>query len=228
MSFSGSGVGRGGGWTRRGRRLRLGSLPPEPQRLCPQGKLRSSGVQGLPKGRSDPRAHPSAARTPRAPAPGRGEAGRVPRPGLLVRSTQVRVPRPGCSRSPSTTVGCQARCFAQTPRQVGRTGARRGAVPRAEPDFPFSSNFLRPSAPVVEFHLLIVHFYREDVLLLSKEGSWGNCAGYSLGSTLLSPAGCPQTPAFGDRTISSINCTSGGSQAGGWLHLGLESPRHSQ
>lgn len=38
MSFSGLGLGRGDGWTPRGRRLRLGSLPPERQRLGPRGK----------------------------------------------------------------------------------------------------------------------------------------------------------------------------------------------
>lgn len=71
MSFSGSGE-RGGGWTRRGRRLRLGSLPPEPRRLCPRGKPRSSGSLGLRNGRGDPRARSSAGRTLRAPAPRAG------------------------------------------------------------------------------------------------------------------------------------------------------------
>lgn len=151
MSFSGSGVGRGGGWTRRGRRLRLGCLPPEPRRLCPRGKPGSTGSLGLRNGRGDPQAQSSAGRTLREPAP---RAGRDTCPSPASSSPQGWAETRGLA-VPGRRTGGRLPALVLRPdlgRRCAPVRARGfrlwdGAVGRAEPDFPSVPIFSTPPPP---------------------------------------------------------------------------------
>lgn len=145
VSFSGSGMGRGGGWTRRGRRLRLGSLPPD--------SLASAHVEsppslaaGILNGLSEPSVQNRAGRTLRAPAPGRGG---TPAPASLPRLGKAGLTRSGMVLVPGA--GRRLRLTDASPRRPGRwctLERSRGmlrwerGLGRAESDFLLSSNFL--------------------------------------------------------------------------------------
>lgn len=189
MSFSGSGVGRGGGWTRGEEGSALD--PCHLNRVAPAHVQSSSGprpeVLGMVAATPELRARlgrPCGCQRP-------GGAGGVPQLGLLGPSRLGGDPGPGCSGvwSPRRREGSQSWSFSQTPQQVVRTRAHRGPavvgqpVGRTEPDFPFSSNFHHSSSPIVVVYLLIVHFYGpqgEFVLLLREAGSLASCTGYSV------------------------------------------------